>query len=86
MPSLASAPQADLPAPASDAHGALAALFAEELGLVMEVAAGQEEAVVQAYRSAGVACSVIGSTLAAAHVSIAVGGQPEITGGCWYGS
>ena len=34
--------QVDLPAPAdSDLHGALGALFAEELGLLLEVAPGQ---------------------------------------------
>lgn len=41
-----------LPAHAGDAaaHGAMGTLFAEELGLVLEVAAGSEQAVLDAYR------------------------------------
>ena len=70
----------DLPAPAVDAHGALAALFAEELGLVIEVAEGDMDAVVGAYRAAGLPCHVIGSTLANQEVSISVGGAQEIVG------
>ncbi len=56
--------QVDLPAPAHAADaavgGAIAALFHEELGLVLEVAADQAQAVVQAYTKAGVAASVVG--------------------------
>ncbi|GAB4814933.1 hypothetical protein N2152v2_001979 [Parachlorella kessleri] len=72
--------QVDLPPPASDPHGALATLFAEELGLVIEVAEGAEGAVLEAYAKAGVQCQVIGSTRSGQDVSIAVAGRPEITG------
>jgi hypothetical protein len=55
---------ADLAAPAhaaDGAHGAaLAALFAEELGLVLEVPAAEANAVVALYKAAGVAAAVIG--------------------------
>lgn len=47
---------------------------------MIEVAAGQEEAVVAAYAEAGLPCSVIGSTRSGQEVSIAVAGRPEITG------
>lgn len=67
----------DLPAPAADA---MAALFAEELGLVLEVAPEHEAAVLAAYQAAGVACAAIGATQAGADVSIAVGGQQQISG------
>ncbi|KAL4423911.1 hypothetical protein ABPG75_001212 [Micractinium tetrahymenae] len=63
--------------PAGDA---MAALFAEELGLVLEVAAENEAAVLAAYSAAGVPCSAIGSTQAGEAVSIAVGGQQQVGG------
>ena len=63
--------------PAGDA---MAALFAEELGLVLEVAAEDEAAVLAAYSAAGVPCSAIGSTQAGEAVSIAVGGQQQVAG------
>ena len=51
------------PAHANDtAHGALAALFAEEVGLVLEVSGADEAAVLTAYKNAGVPCSRIGHT------------------------
>lgn len=47
---------------------------------MMEVAEGEAEAVVEGYRKAGLACSVIGSTSAGPEVTISVAGQPEVTG------
>lgn len=70
----------DLPAPAADPHGAMAALFAEELGLVLEVAAEDEAAVLAAFAAAGVPCSAIGATAAGQAVSVSVGGQQQISG------
>ena len=70
----------DLPAPASDPHGPMAALFAEELGLVLEVAAEDEAAVLAAYAAAGVPCAAIGATAAGQDVSISVGGQQQVSG------
>ena len=51
---------ADLPAPKKDPHGALASLFAEELGLVLEVKASEAAAIAELYNKAGVPASVIG--------------------------
>eukprot|EP00955_Chlamydomonas_euryale_P022055 232926-Chlamydomonas_euryale.AAC.2 len=51
---------ADLPTPASDPHNVFAALFAEELGLILEVPASQADSVAAKYAAAGVAASVIG--------------------------
>jgi hypothetical protein len=70
----------DLPAPEADPHGALAALFAEELGLVLEVAEGQEGVVADYYAKMGVPCRIIGSTRTLQDVAISVAGWPEITG------
>ena len=70
----------DLPAPASDPHGPLAALFAEELGLVLEVAPQHEAAVLAAYAAAGVPCAPIGATAAGQAVSLSVGGQQQVAG------
>ena len=52
----------DLPAaPAADAgQGAMGPLFAEELGLVLEVASSRAAAVAAAFTSAGVPCAAIG--------------------------
>ncbi len=58
----------------------VAALFAEELGLLLEVAPQQEEAVMKAYADAGVPVTAIGSVAADDAVSIAVGGQQQISG------
>ncbi len=72
--------EVDIPAPAVDAHGALAALFAEELGLVVEVASGQEAEVIAAYWQAGVSAEVVGRTRRDMEVSITVADQKEIQG------
>lgn len=50
----------DLPGPKQDPHGAMATLFAEELGLVMEVAASDAQMVLDAYKKAGVPAMAIG--------------------------
>jgi len=77
----------DLPAPAhsSDAaHGnALATLFAEELGLVIEVSQGEAATIVSQYIKAGVHAAVIGKTSAAKSISLAVAGKVEIAGPTW---
>ena len=67
--------QADLPG--SDP---LAALFAEELGLVLEVDPQHEQAVLEAYSQAGLQPASIGSVAADSSISIAVSGQPAISG------
>ena len=54
----------DLPLPKSDPHGAYASLFAEELGLVMEVRASESASIVEAYKKAGLHASVIGKVRA----------------------
>lgn len=68
--------QVDLPA----AGEPLAALFAEELGLLLEVAPEHEAEVLAAYADAGVPATVVGSVAADACVSIAVDGQQQISG------
>lgn len=65
----------DLPAPSDPADakfGPLAALFAEELGWVLEVASADADAVVKAYRDAGVEARVVGKTLAGGDVTFKV--------------
>ena len=56
-------------------------LFAEELGLVLEVAAQDEQAVVQAYTQAGLTAQPIGSVTQNAQISISVNGTQQISGG-----
>jgi len=59
-----------------DAHSdPLAVCFAEELGLVIEVAKEQEAAVVQAFVAANVPCANIGSTRGDTRVCIRVGSE-----------
>ncbi|KAK9844820.1 hypothetical protein WJX74_007244 [Apatococcus lobatus] len=67
--------QADLPG--SDA---LATLFSEELGLVLEVDPQHEQAVLDAYSQAGLKPASIGSVAADSSISIAVSSQPAISG------
>lgn len=55
-------------------------LFAEELGLLLEVAPHDEDDVAAAYRTAGLAVSAIGSVSSDSSVSISVGGQDQISG------
>jgi phosphoribosylformylglycinamidine synthase len=68
--------QVDLPAGGEP----LATLFAEELGLLLEVAPEHEAEVLAAYADAGVSATAIGSVSAEAGISIAVGGQQQISG------
>ena len=72
--------QVHLPAPAGPHNSQLAALFAEELGLVIEVAADKEEEVLQAYAAAGLTVSSIGRVTSEASISISVDDQPCISG------
>lgn len=70
----------DLPKPEQDGTGALGALFAEELGLVLEVAPEDEEAVQAAYAARGLSAVGVGSVAADRAVSISVGAEPSISG------
>ncbi len=72
--------QVDLPAASSEDGGPLAALFAEELGLVLEVAQADEERVLSTYAAAGVPCTVVGTSQADQAVSISVNGSQQIQG------
>ena len=67
--------QVDLPG-----QDPMATLFAEELGLVLEVDPQQEQTVLDAYSQAGLQPASIGSVAADASISIAVAGQPSISG------
>lgn len=71
---------ANLASPAEDPHESFAALFAEELGLILEVAPENESEVLAAYTTAGVPAVVIGATAAGPAVSISVDGTQEISG------
>ncbi|BDA47656.1 Phosphoribosylformylglycinamidine synthase [Coccomyxa sp. Obi] len=70
----------DLPKPEQDATGVLGALFAEELGLVLEVAPEDEELVRAAYAARGLSAVAVGSVGAGPAVSISVDGEPSISG------
>ncbi len=72
--------EANLPLPAEDPHGAFATLYAEELGLLLEVSPENESEVLAAYTSAGIPAFTIGSTSASPSVSITVDGKQEISG------
>jgi hypothetical protein len=65
---------ADIPLPKSDPHGAYASLFAEELGLVMEVRASEAASVVEAYKKAGLHASLIGKVSASQSCALLHGG------------
>ncbi len=72
--------QVDVPSDASNTHGAFGALFAEELGLVLEVAPKNEAEVRSVYEAQGLSAVAVGSTSADKGVSISVGGQASIQG------
>lgn len=72
--------QVDLPANAGEGTGVLGALFAEELGLVLEIAPEDEAEVCAAYSGRGLSVASIGSTSGDLAVSISVGGEPCISG------
>ncbi|GLC44010.1 hypothetical protein PLESTB_000219600 [Pleodorina starrii] len=70
-----------LPAhPADAAHGAMGSLFAEELGLVLEVAAGREADVVEAYAQRGIQASVIGKVSSGRDIEVRVAGSAAVAG------
>ena len=72
----------DLPAP-SDASADMAtyaALFAEELGLVLEVTPGTAEMATSLFNQAGVPCSIIGTVSSTPECEIKVGGQTVLKG------
>jgi len=64
----------DLPGDGSSPMAVMTALFAEELGLVLEVDPAHEEEVAAAYRAAGLPVNSIGSTTNTKDVDLAVGG------------
>lgn len=73
----------DLPAPteaASPELSTFAALFAEELGLVLEVHPDKAALVSSLFNQAGVPCSIIGSVVPKQEVDIKVAGQTAIQG------
>jgi len=70
----------DLPCALEDPYGAFAALYAEELGLMLEVAPEHVEEVLAAYKEASVPATVIGRTVFEPQVSISVDGHREIFG------
>ncbi|KAK9795604.1 hypothetical protein WJX73_007566 [Symbiochloris irregularis] len=76
--------EVDLPLPAADNTAHMGTLFAEELGLILEVAPTQRSAVLAAYKDAGVLASVIGKVTAEAEVQVNVGGQFELSGSTAY--
>lgn len=66
---------------AADAkYGPMAALYAEELGLVLEVRPEDAVLVAQAYEARGVPCSVIGRSTRNKDIRITVDGVPQISG------
>lgn len=68
----------DLPLPTGG--DILAALFAEELGLVVEVSPGAEAHVASAYAAAGVPVARLGCVVADGSVDITVGGAAAVSG------
>ena len=67
--------QVDLPAGGAGMHAVAGALHAEEVGLMLEVAAGDAKGICDAYRAAGVPAAVIGATTDTPAVSISVGAR-----------
>ena len=72
--------QVDLPSPSEGDSSHIEALFAEELGLVLEVAAEKEQEVVEAYRSAGLNIESIGEVTTSGRIEIGVAGTSCISG------
>lgn len=62
----------------SGREASLGALFAEELGLVIEVDPSVETEVLEEFRSSGVPCVLIGSVLSSSEVKVSVGGKVEV--------
>lgn len=72
----------DLPSPpAADAHGPLATLFAEELGLIIEVSKAKADTILAMFASHAVPAAVIGHVTAAPTCAISVAGVSQISGG-----
>lgn len=72
----------DLPSPTSaDAHGPLATLFAEELGLIIEVSKAKKDTVLAMFASHNVPATVVGHVTSAPNVAVSVAGVSQITGG-----
>ena len=69
--------QVDLPSQGNQDFGTL---FAEELGLVLEVAPEHEQQVLQAYRAAGLDAHPIGRVTAEPFIAIYVDGHQQIAG------
>lgn len=67
----------DLPSQGNQDFGTL---FAEELGLVLEVAPEHEQQVLQAYRAAGLDAHPIGRVTAEPSIAIYVDGHQQIAG------
>ena len=68
----------DLPNPSENA---LEALFAEELGLVLEVAANDVDSIAARFDAVGVPCHCVGSALSFSRtVTISVGGEKQVEG------
>jgi len=59
----------------ASAAGVIAALFSEELGLVLEVDAAGERSALDAFRQSGVPCESIGSVVLTRRVRVRVGGE-----------
>ena len=72
--------QVDLPTSSLCGSTRLEALFAEELGLVLEVASEKEQEVIQAYRTAGLNIESIGEVTTSDRIEIGVAGTSCISG------
>lgn len=59
----------------ASAASAIPALFSEELGLVLEVDAGNTHGVLDAFRRSGVPCEPIGAAVAKKRIRVRVGGE-----------
>ena len=70
----------DLPLPKQDSTSVMAALFAEELGLVLEVDQANEGAVLAGYRDAGVHVARIGHVTSQPQCDVLVGGEFAVAG------
>jgi phosphoribosylformylglycinamidine synthase len=73
----------DLPLPTSAASPELAsfaALYAEELGLVLEVSPDNAALASSLFNQAGVPCSIIGKVLPEQNVELRVGGEAVLSG------
>ncbi|CAM6130035.1 unnamed protein product [Calypogeia fissa] len=70
----------DLPLPPNDSSklAPFAALFAEELGLLLEVDRSRLDAVLSDLKAAGVSCSVIGHVTTDPNVKVSVGGAVHV--------